>query len=285
MRIWLRLAAVSFALQVGVAWADRDPLSGAPLPPGTQPTPSPITDHFYLGVEFFDPGFNTSLRIDPTQPSPVTSGTPLNGEHDLGFPGHQQQARVEAMMRMRERNRIRVDYFESNRNGSVTLANPIIFGNQVFAAGSQLQSSLDWRLITVTYLFSLYRSDRLEIGTGIASYSVQLTAEAQVPVTFQQETATASGTIPALPLDLTWRVSRRVSLTARGAYFRAAYKDFRGELNDLHADAQFRWLPNLTSGVGYALTRASLTRNEMSSSPGMVSMTVSGPEVFVRFSF
>ena len=33
MRIWLAAAAVSIAIQALPAQADRDPLSGAPLPP------------------------------------------------------------------------------------------------------------------------------------------------------------------------------------------------------------------------------------------------------------
>jgi len=281
MRSWLAVAAVSLGLQATVAHADRDPQSGAPLPAGQPQAASPITDHFYLSASFFDPGYRTSLRADP---STVLAGTPLNGEHDLGFPGHQQQGRVEAMLRMRERSRLRVDYFEADRSGGVLLANPIVFGNQTFPAGSQLASSFDWRLITVTYTYSFWRSDRLEIASGLAAYSLQMTAQAQVPATFQQQTVSASGSVPAVPLDVSWRVSRRFSLTARGAYFRAVVKDFHGELVDLHGDAQFRWNANFTTGVGYWSTRTALTRRS-NTAPGVVHFDVYGPELFVRFSF
>ncbi len=284
MRIWLSLAALLLALQVPVARADRDPLSGAPLPPAKRSTPSQITDRFYLQVEFFDPQLSTMLRVDPSQPAPITTGTPLDGEHDLGFPGHAQQARVEAMVRLRERSKLRVNYFETDRTGSVLLANPIIFGNQAFVAGTQLATSLDWRVINVTYTYSFYRTDRLEIGTGLASYSVQLQTEAQAPATFQQQIVSASGTVPAIPLDIAWRVSRRFSLAARGAYFKVTIKDFSGQLTDVHFDAQFRWLPNLTTGLGYQSTRTSLTRGG-NSAPGVASLNVKGPELFVRFSF
>ncbi len=284
MRSWLPLAAVLVVLQTTVAHADRDPLSGAPLPAAQQETPSPITDHLYLSASFFDPGYRTSLRADPTPPAAVPTGTPLNGEHDLGFPGHQQLGLVEAMLRVRERNRVRVDYFESDRNGGVLLANPVIFGNQIFPAGTQLASSFDWRLITVTYTYSFWRSDRLEIGSGLAAYALQLTAQLQAPATFQQQTVTASAGVPAIPLDVSWRVSRRFTLTARGAFFRATIKDFHGELVDLHSDAQFRWNKNFTTGVGYWSTRTALTRSS-TSSPGVAHFDVTGPEAFVRFSF
>jgi hypothetical protein len=189
------------------------------------------------------------------------------------------------MLRMRERNRLRVDYFESYRSGGVLIGNPVIFGNQTFPAGTQLASSFDWRLITVTYTYSFWRSDRLEIGSGLAGYAVQLTAQLQAPATFQQQTVSASGAVPAIPLDVSWRVSRRFSLTARAAYFRATVKGDFGEVIDLHSDAQFRWNANLTTGVGYWSTRTALTRSSTSTSPGVVHFDINGPEAFVRFSF
>jgi hypothetical protein len=285
MPIRRSLSALLFVLAALPAYAQRDPLSGAPLPPGKRPTPSPITDHLYVSVSFFDPHLDTFLRIDPTNTNPPTAGTPLSGERNLGFPSSLQQAKVEAMLRLRERFRIRVGYFEADRSGSVVLPNTIVFGNQTFAAGDQLNSSLDWRMFTISGLYSFYRTDRLEIATGLTGYIVQLQAQAVAPLLFQQDTTTASGGVPALPLDVTWRVSRRFSLTARGAYFKAAVASFRGSLTDLYADAQYRILPNLTAGVSYSGTKIDLTRTSTSSAPGVANLSVRGPQVFVRFSF
>jgi len=291
MRIRPLLAAVLLVSQAVPAHADpdphanRDPYSGAPLPPAKFLQPSPITDHFYLAVSFFYPKFNTFIRADPTpHPPTVTMGTPLDGEQDLGWAARLAQARVEAMVRMRERNKLRVDYFEADRSGSVLLANNVIFGNEVFAAGQQLESSLDWRSISVTYTYSFYRSEQLEIATGLAGYAIQTQAQAAVAATFQQQTVSASGGFPALPLEVTWCPSRRWSFNARGAYFKANVHDFSGWLEDLHADAQYRLNSDFALGLGYSLLHVSLERSSMSS-PGRVDMNVTGPEAFIRFSF
>jgi hypothetical protein len=290
MRIRPLLAAVLLVSQAVPAGADpdpyanRDPYSGAPLPPAPLQFPSPITDHFYIAVSFFYPKFNTFIRADPSQPSTVTSGTPLDGEEDLGWPARLAQARVEAMVRMRERNKLRVNYFEADRSGSVLLTNPVIFGNEVFAAGQQLESSLDWRNITVTYTYSFYRSERLEVAAGLAAYAIQTQAQAAVAATFQQQTVSASGGFPVLPLEVTWCPSRRWSFNARGAYFKANIHDFSGWLEDVHADAQYRLNPDFALGLGYSLLHASLERSS-TTSPGRVDMNVPGPEAFIRFSF
>jgi len=286
MRNWLAVAAVILGVATAPAFADRDhdPNSGAPLPPHRHETPSPITDHFYIRGTFYDPQVRTHLRVDPSQAAPGVSGTPVNGENDLGLPDRLRQGRVEFMFRLRERSKVRVDYFEADRSGSKVLANDVVFGNQTFAAGQLTQTSLDWRQFDITYTYSLVRNDRFEVGTGVGIYFLQVDAIGQVPARNQRQEVTAATPFPALPLDLTWRISSRWAATVRGAYLKATLSGFRGWYADSHEDIQYRWNPNLAIGLGYAAIRTSLTRRG-GSFPGAFAMSISGPEAFVRFSF
>jgi len=286
MRNWLAVAAVILGVPTAPAFADRDhdPNSGAPLPPHRHETPSPITDHFYIRGTFYDPQVRTHLRVDPSQAAPGVTGTPVNGENNLGLPDRLRQGRVEFMFRLRERSKVRVDYFEADRSGSKLLANDIVFGNQTFAGGQRTQTSLDWRQFDITYTYSLVRNDRFEVGTGVGIYFLQVDAIGQVPAQNQRQEVTAATPFPALPLDLTWRISSRWAATVRGAYLKATLSGFRGWYADSHEDIQYRWNPNLAIGLGYAAIRTSLTRRG-GSFPGAFAMSISGPEAFVRFSF
>jgi hypothetical protein len=284
MRNWLAVAAVILSVPTAPAFADRDhdPNSGAPLPPHRHETPSPITDHFYIRGTFYDPQVRTNFRVDRSFQG--MTGTPVNGENDLGLPNRLRQGRVEFMFRLRERSRMRVDYFEADRSGSKRLVNDIIFGNETFAAGQVVQSSLDWRQFDITYSYSLVRNDRFEVGTGLAVYFIQVEAIGQVPAQNQRQDETGATPYPALPLDLTWRISSRWAATARGAYLKANLNGFRGWYADLNEDIQYRWNPNFAIGLGYASIRTSLNRRS-GTFPGAFSMSISGPEAFVRFSF
>ncbi len=286
MRNWLAVAAVILGVPTAPAFADRDhdPNSGAPLPPHRHETPSPITDHFYIRGTFYDPQVRTHLRVDPSQAAPGVTGTPVNGENNLGLPDRLRQGRVEFMFRLRERSKVRVDYFQADRSGSKVLANDIVFGNQTFAGGQRTQTSLDWRQFDITYTYSLVRNDRFEVGTGVGIYFLQVDAIGQVPAQNQRQEVTAATPFPALPLDLTWRISSRWAATVRGAYLKATLSGFRGWYADSHEDIQYRWNPNLAIGLGYAAIRTSLTRRG-GSFPGAFAMSISGPEAFVRFSF
>jgi hypothetical protein len=277
------LAAALLALPAAPALADRDPLSGAPLPPQRREIPSPITDRFYIRGTFYEPQAHTNLRLD-IPGSPLPTGTALNAERDLALRSRLYQGRVEFLFRLRERGRLRVDYFEADRSGTKVLANTIVFGNQTFAAGSVAQSSLDWKMFDLTYSYSVYRSERLEIGTGLGMYAVEVHARGAVPAQNQLKEVSTADPVPAVPLDITWRLSRRFALTGRAAYLKAALSGFHGWFADLHEDVQYRWNPNFAIGLGYSAVRTSITRMS-GNNPGTFALSISGPEAFARFSF
>jgi len=282
MRIFLTVAAVLLAPQALAA--DRDPYSGAPLPPAKHEPASPITDHFYIRAAYYAPKFDTNFRVDPSNAPPGTTGTPVNAENDLGLDHRQHKGRVDFMFRLRERNKVRVDYYEANRTGSQVLANDVVFGNQTFPAGQTAVTSFDLQQFDITYTYSFIRNSRFEVGAGLAAYFLQVDVIGQVPAQNLRQEVSAATPFPALPLDLTWRISSRWAATARAAFLKINHHNLSGQYWDNGADVQYRWVPNFVIGAGYASIRTDLTRVG-GSFPGVVNMTISGPELFVRFSY
>jgi hypothetical protein len=285
MRIFRVVAALLLAAQAMPALAaDRDPYSGAPLPPSKHEPASPITDHFYIRAAFYSPKYNTSFRVDPTNAPPGTTGTPVNAENDLGLPHRKPQGVVDFMFRLRDRNKVQVGYFETNRAGSQVLANDVVFGNQTFPAGELAQTTFDLQQFNITYTYSFIRNNRFEVGSGLALYFLQIDVIGAVPAQGLRQEVTAATPFPALPLDLTWCLSSRWAVTARAAYLKVNTHNLGGWYLDTHADIEYRWVNNFAVGAGYASIRTDLTHRN-GSFPGVVNLTISGPQVFVRFSF
>src|SRR5262249_47762702 len=151
--------------------------SGAPIKPDkNRMTPSPITDRFSVRGTFFNPVARTTLRIDTKSPGgglPGTTGTTLSGERDLGFDGRLPEGRIEIIFRLRQRNRLRVDFFESNRRGDNVISRQIRFGDETFEANDRVTSSLDYRQFGLNYTYSFLRTDRFEAGLGVAVHFLQ----------------------------------------------------------------------------------------------------------------
>jgi len=285
MRIFRTLAALLLATQAVPALAsDRDPYSGAPLPPAKHEPASPITDHFYMRAAYYAPKYNTNFRVDPTNAASGITGTPVNAENDLGLEHRDSRGVVDFMFRLRDRNKVRVAYFETNRSGSQVLANDVVFGNQTFPAGQLAQTTFDLQQFNITYTYSFIRNNRFEVGSGLALYFLQLDVIGAVPAQNLRQEVTAATPFPALPLDLTWCLSSRWAATAQAAYLKVNTHDLGGWYLDTHADIQYRWVSNFAVGAGYASIRTDLTHRN-GSFPGVVKMNISGPQVFVRFSF
>jgi hypothetical protein len=287
MRISFTAVALVLAMHAAPALADRDPQSGAPLPPKKHESSSPITDHFAARASFYAPNLRTNLRIDPSPAVPGVMGTTFNAENALGLPDKLDKGRVEFMFRLRDRNKVRFEYYEADRSGNKVLANDIAFSNQVFLAGELAQTTLNWSQFDITYTYSFIRNEHFEVGTGLAVYFLQvdMVIYQQQPfaIALRQEASGASP-FPALPLDLVWCISQRWSATAHGAYLKATVSGIRGWYADYHEDLQYRWNPNFVLGVGYSTTRTSLTQSS-GTFPGYYNLSISGPEAFIRFSF
>lgn len=287
MRIRLAPAAAAiFALIAVPALAgEHDPNSGRPLPPSRKrQTPSPITDHFYVRGIYYPAHVKTILRIDPHGAPAGQVGTSLSAERDLGQDSRLNQGRMELMFRLRERNKLRVDFLEVDRTATHQLAQTINFGNQTFTANSLLASQIDWRIFGLTYTYSIFHNDRFELGTGLGVHFLQAEVQGQVNATQQRQDVSGAGAFPTIPLDFAFRISQRFSVTARAQYFHASLSNFDGWLADVHEDVQYRWKPNFAVGVGYSSIRAKLALHT-GNFPGAFSMSLEGPEAFFRVSF
>lgn len=245
-------------------------------------TPSPITDHFALRASFYHAAVQTDLRLD--EPGVPLSGTALSGTRDLGFRPSENDGLAELMFRLRDRNRITADFLELDQAGTTTLTQPILFGNQVFSPGDVLTSSLQWRVMGFTWTYAIIQNDRFELGAGLGVHMMDLDVRGLVQARFASYENSISGALPTPALESMVRITRRFALTARGQYLKGALNGTSGALEDLHADLQFRWVPNLALGAGYSLVRLKLDSVTMSN-PDLVAIRLRGPELFLRASF
>lgn len=248
---------------------------------------SPITDRFALRVLYFPATISTNLRLDQTN---GTFGTELAAENDLGLDDKSQEGRAELVFRLRERNRLRVDYFKLARSGDQVLNRTINFGDQTFNINDRAQTGLEWRALTFTYSRSFWYSERFEIGAGLGFSMLEAKVRGEVLARNIRENHEAVGAFPTFEIDGTWRVSKRWSLSLRGQRFTAHVDEFQGSLADYHGDVQYRWRENFALGLGYTKLRTLVDVGKdggagVNDLTGRFDQRVTGPEIFLRASF
>jgi hypothetical protein len=280
-----RAVALACALAFGAAHVSAQaPPPATPrrsLEPPPVEIPSPITDHFSIRGSFLDGKVSTDARFDSTNGA---AGTPFSAENDFGLNDKSTQGRIEVIVRMRERSRLRVDYFKLDRAGGVVLARPIRFRNTVYAPGDLVQSELNLRLMGFTYAYSLLQRETFELGLGLGVHLVQADTRAAVRARSVRDSGSADGGLPTLALDGTWRFAERWSVNARAQYLKVNVSGVDGNFSDAHFDVQYRWKPNVALGLGYSTIRLDASLNS-SDLPGALAISTRGPEAFLRVSF
>ena len=270
------------------------------LKPESDTIASPISDRFFVRMSAFGASPETNMRLDPTQPTIIViptppcpafgcipdPGTELIGEENLGLDDQVEQARIEFDVRMSDRNHLRIDYFKLNRFGDTVLTEPITFGDENYVAGDNIRTELDWRVLSLTWTYSLFKAERFEAGVGIGAHVIEAHAEMKEPGTLNNEEFNEVTPFATVAFNASYRISKRWAITARGQTFEYSKDEITGRLSDFHGDIQFRFHKNAAVGVGYTLLRYELDREPLpGNKPAFFDMSVPGPEIFFRASF
>ena len=273
MTSW-RIAAMSVALALsgGLARASED-----------GPYVSPTMERVRITLGAMQLKTTTDLRIDNTNGTP---GTAVNAENDLGLDHKNLEPKFQAVIRARERNRVRFDYFTLERNGFKDLTIPISFRDTNFIVGDPVSSNLSLRTLGVTYEYSFIHRDNFEIAGTIGVNAIDLSARAQVqlPTRRIDQSEDQAGPFPTVGVDGTWVISKRFYLDGRYQYLNLHISNLNGSLGILELEALYRWRANVSVGVGYDQLRSKLNSTKATAG-GLFDFNSKGPEVFVRVGF
>jgi hypothetical protein len=244
---------------------------------------SPTEDRVRLSLGVVRYSNNTDLQINSSANVP---GTPLNAEDQFGLDKSDYEAKIQAMVRVGERHRLRFDYFSLDRTGQTTVTQPIVFRDVALQPGDPLNSDLSIRTFSITYGYSFLHSDRYEVAAtlGINDTAISARARVQTQTRHVDQTEDQAGPIPTLGLDATYVVSKRFYLDGRAQYLKVHINDIDGSLGIYELDALYRLRANISFALGYTSVRAHLASTQIRQS-GLFNFNSSGPEFFLRVAF
>jgi hypothetical protein len=190
------------------------------------------------------------------------------------------------MMRAGTRNRLWLDYFTLDREGSTIVQEPIVFHNVVLQPGEPLQSELDLRGLTLTYGYSFWHGEKLELAAvvGISSIQIDARAKVQTEEVHVNESVTAAGPFPTPGLAVTWSVAKHFYLDGRVQYLHVHIGEITGSLGQGEIEAIYRVHPNVAFALGYTEVKVNFDSTKTNHA-GLFDFNSKGPQLFVRVSF
>jgi hypothetical protein len=263
--------AVGFALAALPAHADDEYFS-------------PTNERVRISLGAMHVSNATNLRADSTA---GVTGTTLNAEREFGLDASDFEPKFQATVRVATRQRLSFDYFTLDRSGSTTLAGtPILFRDVTFLPGDPLRTKLSLRSLGITYGYSFWHSETLEIAGTLGVHATDVSAEARVQTQTRHiiQAEDQAGPIPTVGIDATWVVSRRFYLDGRAQYLKVNISNLDGSLGIYELDVLYRYRPNVSFAVGYSDFTANITSTK-SSKAGVFDFSTKGPEMFFRVAF
>jgi hypothetical protein len=244
---------------------------------------SPTEERVRLSLGVIRLSNNTNFQLDSTA---GVAGTPINAEDQFGLDKNDYEAKIQAMVRVGERHRLRFDYFSLDRSGQTVVTDPIVFRDVTLLPSDPLNSDLSIRTFGITYGYSFLHSDKYEVAAtiGISDTDISARARVQTQARHVDQTEDQAGPVPTLGLDATYVVSKRFYIDGRAQYLKVRIDDLDGTLGIYELDAFYRLRPNISFALGYTMFRANLISAQLKQS-GFFSFNSKGPEFVVRIAF
>ena len=244
---------------------------------------SPTDDRVRLTLGAIHVSSATTLRADS---STQTQGTVLSGEDQFGLDKSDWEPKFQVAVRVATRHRFSFDYFTLDRSGNTKLTENIQFRDSTFAVDDPLQTKLSLRTLGVTYEYSFWHSEKLELAATLGVHATEISARAEVETQTRHviQTDNQAGPVPTVGLDATWAISKRFYVDGRAQYLSVHVNNLDGSLGFYTFDALYRYRPNVSIGVGYTAITAHLSSTK-SSEAGLFDFKTKGPEMFIRVAF
>lgn len=245
---------------------------------------SPTDDRVRISLGAVHLSSDTTLRADSRAGAP---GTDISGEGQFGLDKSDWEPKFQALVRVAERHRFSFDYFTLDRSGSsIVGATPIVFRDVTFLPNDPLQTHLSLRTLGITYEYSLWHSETVEIAAALGVHATDISSSAKVQTQTRHiiQTEDQAGPVPTVGIDATWVISRRFYVDGRAQYLNVHVNNLDGSLGLYEFEGLYRYRPNVSFGIGYSEVRAHLASTR-TSRPGLFDFNTKGPEAFLRVAF
>lgn len=250
-----------------------------------------MDERFRLDVGGFFQSFDTTVRYDPADGS---AGTEVNLEDDLGLDDQKASLRVDGYWRFGKRASLVFGYQTFRRANERTLSREIVFGDEVFQVGAQVDTRMKTDVGEVYYSYSLLNTGEAEISLmlGVSAFFNRISLEASGSVSgggggasgsVSQEVKEVIAPIPAIGAHARYTLLPGFFVHGRVKWMKATISDYEGSMLDLRAGLDVYFNENF--GIGAAWDVLDLTFEKKTDRSVALDYSYDGPIAYLSFAF
>lgn len=242
---------------------------------------APAAPQFDFRISAFQDLISTKVVRDTSAGVP---GFETDIEEFLGATKEKTVLQVDATARLGHYHRLEFGYFELGRDSTTTLANDLAFGDEVFAAGTEVNTRVDARIFRAGYAYSLIRDAQKELGIMAGLHVARFDADISSVATGQAERSRVGTPLPVIGVHASIFLGDRTTIGAKLQIFRTDFDRYEGSLNYATLDLQHRIADAISIGIGYSYYGMKLTSRENEVN-GYLKVRHHGPAAFVTIGY
>ena len=211
-------------------------------------------------------------------------GEEIDLEDVLGIADRETVVQFDSFFRVAYYHRFELGYFELLRRSSKTLEQDLVFGDENFNAGTEVELGTTSKVLRFAYSYSLMRDMQKELGvTAGLSYSrfeTTVTADS----TQQFERVRANTLVPTIGVFGSVAVGAKWRLSADINAFALEFDRFKGYTGYMNVGFDRNFGDHIGAGIGYSFYGTRLkSRDE--DLRGLFRLRQHGPKVTISMSF
>ena len=223
---------------------------------GTSPAMAQEDDKFYISA-----GAYSVLRYDSKVSLTETNlgaGISISPRDTLGLDGEQTVFRLDGLYRFNSNHAMTFSWFRINTDASKSLVDDIEWVDEngdtvTIPTGTSVNSSLGYDIYKLGYLWSFYRSDKVELAAGAGLHMAEVRFGLNVDsaiIGSDLRTAKSNLPMPVLSFMLNYNVTPRFDWFLRSQLFALDLGEWRGVYSDIELGMKYQLFEHIGVGVG-----------------------------------
>ena len=257
---------------------------------GTSPAMAQEDDKFYISAGAYSVlRYESAVSLTETN---LGAGISISPRDTLGLDGEQTVFRLDGLYRFNANHAMTFSWFRINSDASKALADDIEWVDEngdtvIIPTGTSVNSSLGYDIYKLGYLWSFYRSDKVELAAGAGLHMAEVRFGLDVDsaiIGSELRTAKSNLPMPVLSFMLDYNVTPRFDWFLRTQLFALDLGEWRGVYSDIELGVKYQLFEHIGIGAGIGSNGLDVVR-EYDNSRFEFENRVAGLHFFVSANF
>ena len=223
---------------------------------GTSPAMAQEEDKFYISAGAYSVlRYESAVSLTETN---LGAGISISPRDTLGLDGEQTVFRLDGLYRFNARHAMTFSWFRINSDASKALADDIEWVDEngdtvIIPTGTSVNSSLGYDIYKLGYLWSFYRSDKVELAAGAGLHMAEVRFGLDVDsaiIGSELRTAKSNLPMPVLSFMLDYNVTPRFDWFLKTQLFALDLGEWRGVYSDIELGMKYQLFEHIGIGAG-----------------------------------